>query len=321
MKRRSRLRSKIRQLFFGYDEDFRDAQPLSTLPARTWAFITGSRWQTVVTKPEPKALPQLAGESAGEPTTTAILSKMDMDGSVAYRLEPRESWIQSVFAAWLKSRGKKSLPYPLYAIARFGFWDAMFRTWVYHVHPKNALDWLQTQIRRYHLKDRRPKKGYSKTVYAVDRDGDLYLVECPQCHDTQSILFNWRYSEERDEEGYRKGRAITEVVPPKTFQCYSCDIGFHVYLEDGLRFISDHRDGVPPLPSKVVWDDRGKIHLGISKDAPWWWNRREICRDLRDGKDAHGHHKYEIFPTTPGSAMCEAGQANTQGPPEVEQPK
>ena len=106
--------------------------------------------------------------------------------------EPRKSWIQSIFSRLLEARQEdgKSLPYPFYGIARFGFWDAMFRTWVYHVHPKNGLDWLRNRIRRYHLTDRRNKKTYSRTVYAIDRDGDLYLVECPSCHDTQHLIFN-----------------------------------------------------------------------------------------------------------------------------------
>src|SRR5271168_5153505 len=100
-----RSRNKLRQIVFGYDEDFHHAQPLSTLPERTWAFITGARWQTVVTKPEPKALPQLAGE-----TSPTSLIKADMDGSVPpfKRHEPRSSWIQTIFAAWLEARGEKS---------------------------------------------------------------------------------------------------------------------------------------------------------------------------------------------------------------------
>jgi hypothetical protein len=185
----------------------------------------------------------------------------------------------------------------------------MFRTWVYHVHPKNGFRWFQSRIRRYHLVDRRNKKTYSHAVYAVDRDGDLYLVECPKCHDTQHLIFN-RKSE---------GRLYTNAVPVNTFQCFLCDIGFWVYLEDGLREIKDHREGVPPLPSMVVRDDRGTIHLGIAKDAPWWWTRREICRDLHDGKDAHGHKRYEVFPCNPTSSM--AGQCANSCPPETEQPK
>jgi hypothetical protein len=248
------LRSKLHQIVTGYDGEWHKKKPLSTLPARTWAFITGARWQTVITKPERnhQSLP-FASESATKTPDPSL--KMSADGPFVDgpRYEPRPSWIQTIFARWLETRqdDNKSLPYPFYAIARFGFWNAVYRTWVYHVHPRNGLEWLQDKIRNYHLKDRR-KKRYGHTVYAVDRDGDLFLVECPSCHDTQSILFNWHYSEERDAEGYRKGNAITEVVPPKTFQCYSCDIGFHVYLEDGLRRIIDHRDGVPPLPSRVV---------------------------------------------------------------------
>src|SRR5271163_2449539 len=141
-----RTRRKIRQFFLGYDEDHTLAQPLSTLPERTWSFLTGARWQTIVTKPVPKQLPDLAGEKAADCPTFSVLPS----GYIAGR-EPRKSWIQVIFSRLLEARQEdgKSLPYPFYGIARFGFWDAMFRTWVYHVHPKNGLDWLQNRIRRY----------------------------------------------------------------------------------------------------------------------------------------------------------------------------
>jgi hypothetical protein len=236
------------------------------------------------------------------------------DGSVVWMnvtgRRPTKGAVHSLFEKWLTIRQEygHSLPYPLYSIARFGVRNGLWRIWEYHLHPKNAWHWTLRRYRKLKLIDRRPKKGWNNTVYAVDRDGDLFLVECPKGHHTQHVFFNWNYEEKK---------ACTNSVPPKTFECLSCGIGFRVYLEDGLRRIRDHRDGTPPLPSMVVWDDNHELHLGISKDAPWWWKRREIYRDLHDGKDAHGHKPYEIFPIQ-SNDMNECGNSQ-QAAPETEQ--
>lgn len=229
------------------------------------------------------------------------------------RIEPEPTRIQKlserIYNRFYGHSSTAPLHYLFYAIYRFGLAEGLIRYWKYELHPRNAWDWTKRRRRQYKLVDRRPKKSWHRTVYAVDRDGDLFLVECPQCHDTQSIIFNW---------DYERQSTYVDSVPAKVFQCSMCSIGFRVYLEDGLRRIVDHRDGVPPLPSKVVWDDNRTIHLGISGDAPWWWRRREIERDLHDGKDAHGHKPYELVPVTPQASpgscanSCETLQPRDQ---------
>lgn len=224
------------------------------------------------------------------------------------RVEPKQSAIQKLFARWLESRGDRlsSLPYPLYAIARFGFLDAMRRTWEYHLHPRNGWDLIRARYRRYKRVDRRPKKSWTLTVYAINRDGDYGIVECPQCHRTQHLLFNLDLDQSWEQRNSGTPKVFTQSVPPKTFMCSGCSIGFRVHLEDGIRKIRDHRDGVPPFPATMVEDDNHKWHLGISADAPWWWNRRELYRDYnpKNGKDGHGHKPYEIFPVKPDDSMC-----------------
>lgn len=291
-----KLRSKIRQFFLGWDNEFEAPEPLFTIPARVVAFLLGKPFKgREIVKVPPQRLP-IVGESMGELASVGAVyvgDKQDMDGVVTKpRRRPQPSAIQKLFTRWLDARQEegKSLPYPLYGIARFGFWDAMWRTWVYHVHPKNSIEWLAKRIRAYHLIDRR-KRGYGRTVYAVDRDGDLYLVECPQCHDTQSLFFNRHTDEERV--------WFDESMPDRVFHCSRCSIIFSVYLEDGLRKIRDHRTGNPPIPTRVVRDDMGAYHLGISVEAPWWWKRYEIWPDLQNegkkaGYDAHGHYPYKI---------------------------
>ena len=69
-----------------------------------------------------------------------------------------------------------------------------------------------------------------------------------------------------------------------------------MYLEDGLRVIYDHRNGNVLFPTTLVTDELKTLHLGIADDAPWWWPRRGLWRDLQpDGKDAHGHEAYKIW--------------------------
>lgn len=255
--------------------------------------------------------PYLPGE--GDKSLDAILNGPPADTN---RIEPKQGRIHALFARWLESRNNagKSLPYPLYSIARFGIVEGLSRFWTYHLHPRNAYHWAARQCRKYRLIDRREKKGWSRTVYAVDRDGDLFLVECPGCHQTQHLLFNLDLDQPYKERRI-KPKVWTDSVPPKTFQCSTCNIGFSVYLEDGIRRVRDHRDGTPPLPSTVVWDDQGTIHLGISASAPWWWKRREICRDLYDGKDAHGHYRYEVFPVKqPDSNLYAECRPETENP-------
>lgn len=184
-----------------------------------------------------------------------------------------------------------------YAIRHFGFWDALGRWWRYHLHPRNAVEWGQQKYRRWRLTDRR-KKGWARTVFAVNRDGDFFLVECPSCHETQGPRL-----EEKCE------RCPTER---RHFHCDRCEIGFSVDLEDGVAKILDHREGTPPLPTTMVREEpAGVLHLGIAPDAPWWWVRRELCRDFRNGKDAHGHQPYTTWPL-PRRDMAEATTGATR---------
>ncbi len=209
--------------------------------------------------------------------------------------------------------------YLVYATMRWGILEGIQRYWTYEISPHNWVEWAQHRYHHWQLVDRREKKSWSLNVWAIDRDGDLYLVECPQCHQTQHLVFNLDLDQSWEQRNSDAPKVWTEAVPPKTFQCCSCDIGFRVHLEDGIRQIRDHREGTPPLPSTVVWDDNGTMRLGITAEAPWWWQRREICRDLRpDGKDAHGHKRYVVFPLkeTPGpgevcinQAACENEQS------------
>lgn len=206
-----------------------------------------------------------------------------------------------------------------YAVERFGFFDGISRVWKWHASPTAQYQEFKRWLRRRSLIDRREKKSWSRQVYCIDRDGDFYLVECPQCHDTQGLWCHrpWDIlTEAQQEAGIKEAPCDSCGGEPKRihFHCGRCGIGIIVYTEDGLRKMRDHRDGVPPLPTHAVCDEGGKWHLGIYADAPWWWTRREVCRDYNPetGKDAHGHERYKTFPNTPqqspGGMQCEQAQ-------------
>ena len=181
-----------------------------------------------------------------------------------------------------------------YAIKRFGFAEGLRRWWKYEASPMRWPRLIRERIQEYNLIDRREKCSYAHRTYAVDRDGDLYLMECPQCHQVQSVtVYHWQ----TDDPCHRCGK-----TGETHFHCYHCsDIGFNVYLEDGLREILDHRTGNPPNPAKAVRDEQNKYRMGIDADAPWWWRRYEVWYDYnpKNGKDAHGHKPYVIWTIDP----------------------
>ena len=137
--------------------------------------------------------------------------------------------------------------------------------------------------------DLRPRRKYGQNIkYAIDRDGDLFVVECPSCHSQESL-----------EEEDKRCRGI--------FRCQksTCNTLFEVYTEDGVRVIHDYREGDLEKWAVLTYDN-DRLCAGISEDAPWWWPRKVVtARDLNreTGKDAHGHHPYyklsRIIPEVP----------------------
>lgn len=191
--------------------------------------------------------------------------------------------------------------YPLYAVRRFGLLEGLRRLAVYWVWSVLRGDPLRRLARRWRLRERRPKlRGYTSAKYAIDRDGDLFLVECPVCHD-QGVFWDQERRVFACRGGSMNGHA------------------FRVYLEDGVRPIRDHRKGdVREFPAAVVYDDAVKTwRLGLKRDAPWWWRRRDLYRDLHDGKDGHGHKPYVVLGTYQDVCGVQAEQRG-QARPETE---
>lgn len=135
-------------------------------------------------------------------------------------------------------------------------------------------DYQRRQEYKRMTKDTRPKRSYSSYRWAISRDGDYHLPECPNCH-TMQLWF--------DEE-------------TRKYICSKCQAEIMVYLEDGVVRVEDHRDENPEFPTLMVQDDAGQWHMGITNDAPWWWRRRRVYRDLHHGKDAHQHQYYVMTP-------------------------
>ena len=216
---------------------------------------------------------------------------------------------------------ENGLGYLFYAIERFGFFGGVSRWWEFHGSPVAWYRHAKEAYRDYKLIDRRPKYKYgSLRVYAVDRDGDLYIIECPQCHQMQRLSCYRKYKDTGEILG--EGKTDPTTIPreerccfcynPYThFHCHTCAIGFSMYLEDGLRELLDFREGNPPLPTHVVRAPESKTqYLGLEKDAPWWWTKREVYKDLHDGKDGHGHKPYESWACPPELSTM-GGQAGT----------
>jgi len=208
-----------------------------------------------------------------------------------------------------KSSIENGWTYLPYAVERFGWVDGFRRWWRYHASPAAQYETFRYWRKRRSLIDRREKKSWSQTVHIIDRDGDFYIVECPQCNDVHGLWCHrpWeKITDEQWEAGVRETYCDQCQKDRKShFHCSRCDIGIDLHWEDGYHRMKDHREGRPPLPIQAVKDDNGKWHLGIHADAPWWWTRREVCRDYRPetGKDAHGHEKYRTYPN-PKNWMC-----------------
>jgi len=210
---------------------------------------------------------------------------------------------------------KKNPNYLGYAVKQFGFVDGVSRWWKYEASPMRWSDRARQCIKEYKLVDRRKKCSYSRSTYAVDRDGDMYLIECPQCHRIQSLSVQYRGEAAPCPRCGKHGQTH--------FHCSFCPIGFSVYLEDGLREILDHRYDNPPNPSKVVRDDQGKYRMGIDTDAPWWWRRCTVYYDYNpeNGKDAHGHEPYTVWQISSEWIRFREREEQSQAPPEEEQPQ
>jgi len=201
---------------------------------------------------------------------------------------------------------REGATYLVWAIKQFGLAEGLWRWFRWHGSPHLIPGRIRDRYRVWRLIDRRKKKSYSRTVYAVDRDGDLYLIECPKCHNTQTVV---KYGGRDEEPCNRCGKP-----GPTHFHCYRCpsDFGWDVYLEDGLRELKDHRDGNPPNPCIAVRDDNNTYRLGIDKEASWWWRRYEVWYDFNpdNGKDAHGHKPYVIWDTEDSQCIPLNNQTN-----------
>lgn len=127
-----------------------------------------------------------------------------------------------------------------------------------------------------------PQLDERQDIFCANRDGDLYYIECPECHST-------------------------DINRPHMFMCRDCGTFFDLYKEDGIKSyfgvkvnwtIKDYEK------MTIITDDRGiyyspfeRQQAQLKKELGASFKREEtICRDLRkNGKDAHGHQKYQKF--------------------------
>jgi hypothetical protein len=139
-------------------------------------------------------------------------------------------------------------------------------------------------------KDNRPRRHSPRVKYAIDRDGDLFIVECPVCHYENGLYWN---SEE------------------KFFECergVHCQAKFKVYTEDGIIKFLDHKEGDIPYKNYTIFKIDSEWHAGINEEVFWFFPKRVLYRRdlvLNNGKDSHGHDYYLILPTLPNQPYSE----------------
>ncbi|KKN07042.1 hypothetical protein LCGC14_1071210 [marine sediment metagenome] len=119
-------------------------------------------------------------------------------------------------------------------------------------------------------------------VCCANRDGDLHYIECPEC-------------------------SCVDLKPKRIMMCKDCGQHFSLYFEDGFK----------SFDVKKFWHtfDKEKqvkiIHLQ-SNDMEWHvpYPRHDIdsmepaeikilYKDLKNGKDGHGHQRYRKFALIP----------------------
>lgn len=113
------------------------------------------------------------------------------------------------------------------------------------------------------------------SLLAANRDGDLFYAECPECHGV-------------------------DLKSKRIIMCRDCGQHFIMYFEDGFLQFDVMNSG-----GSFHRDKEARI-IRLEKNGNWYapFPRHDIAsmnpveqkvlyRDLRNGKDAHGHAEYE----------------------------
>ena len=128
-----------------------------------------------------------------------------------------------------------------------------------------------------------PQLDEQQNIFCANRDGDLYYIECPECHST-------------------------DLKRPHMFMCRDCGTFFYLYTEDGIKNYwwvrVNHTIRNQDKEIIIMTDERGRHYSPferqqeqLKKELGDSLKRTEIIyRDLREnGKDAHRHQKYQKF--------------------------
>ena len=131
--------------------------------------------------------------------------------------------------------------------------------------------------------------GQHQDIITANRDGDLFYVECPECHST-------------------------DLNAKRIIACRKCHTFFSVYFEDGFYrhsvltefgSINGYDNKITLLKLKpndyfkTVLLPRNRKTLSRIKEKYPDLEVIVFYRDLHDGKDAHGHQKYRRYALVP----------------------
>ena len=135
--------------------------------------------------------------------------------------------------------------------------------------------------------------GNQESIVAINRDGDLFFVECPVCHST-------------------------DIQSRRILACRSCHEHFMPYYEDGCQTINvDNEFGSvrPNSEGKVCLielkkndyfkkvllgrNDKPEVLAKIKAKYPEMRVLRLPADLQKNGKDAHGHKSYKRYALIP----------------------
>lgn len=133
--------------------------------------------------------------------------------------------------------------------------------------------------------------NHRATLLIVDRDGENFFIECPDCHST-------------------------DLNSMRLISCKKCHTHFTLYFEDGFKDQDVFTDGYPVSDREKVkiialkgkndyfkhilypkYDNDGDLKK--LKDKYPEMRIITIYRDLHNGKDAHQHQKYKKYALIP----------------------
>jgi hypothetical protein len=147
----------------------------------------------------------------------------------------------------------------------------------------------QTTINQETFKEEIDRYGQHQNIITANRDGDLFYIECPECHST-------------------------DLNSNRLICCRNCHTFFSLYFEDGFKvFWTETNNGtIHGYDNKIKLIQLKKNDVFLKYLMPRNEHRIEelkkdypdlkvitLMRDFKDGTDGHKHEKYKKYALIP----------------------